>query len=539
MLASFLALVCLLQAAPDKKPEPPAIAGVVVNQKTGDPIKGAQVTLGAENGPGVRAQTDAAGRFRFAGLKAGRYTITAERSGFVAPGRRSQYGGSGERAISIDEDHGVEDLRVALMPHAVITGRVLDEDGSPMPNVTVEVLDYRYDRAGRRKLMNAGGARTNDLGEYRISGIRPGSYYLRAAPDDFGLMAIVGAEMPQASSNERYPPIYYPNAAGTEDASRVKVAAGQELSGMDLRPRKVHTVRVRGKVTGIPAGKESPVFVFIGLQPRLMVLSGMAGGDGALKPDSDGAFEIRGVAAGSYTLFAQAIDIMAPEAERTGYTAEQEIEVGDSDVDDVTVSLRPPVDVVGVVRFPGKPAEIMVSLLPMNEGGFMSGGGGMSPAKPKEDGTFSMLRVPAGRYSVAAGSMDGAWQVKAATVGGMDVLEKGIDLTAGPPSGKLEIVMARGTAQVEGNAKPGALIVLMRAGGPRGGPDDYRLRTVADQKGQFRVEHVLPGEYQAWALGDDVEDGAWLDADFRKAHAAEAVMVKVGENASEKVNLVR
>lgn len=98
-------------------------------------------------------------------------------------------------------------------------------------------------------------------------------------------------------------------------------------------------------------------------------------------------------------------------------------------------------------------------------------------------------------------------------------------------------MFAQGTARVEGSAKPGAHIVLVPAvGAARAALEQYRLQTVADQNGRFRLERLFPGEYRAWAFGDDVEEGAWLDPDFRKAHDAESVRVKLSENATEKLN---
>jgi iron complex outermembrane receptor protein len=75
MLAALAALV--LAAAPAAVQQPGAIEGTVVAAAGGEPLAGATVRIG---GPRT-AVTDAAGRFRFAGLPAGAYTLVARRVG--------------------------------------------------------------------------------------------------------------------------------------------------------------------------------------------------------------------------------------------------------------------------------------------------------------------------------------------------------------------------------------------------------------------------------------------------------------------------
>lgn len=75
MLAALAALV--LAAAPAAAQQPGAIEGTVVAAASGEPLAGATVRTG-----GARtAVTDAAGRFRFAGLPTGAYTLVARRVG--------------------------------------------------------------------------------------------------------------------------------------------------------------------------------------------------------------------------------------------------------------------------------------------------------------------------------------------------------------------------------------------------------------------------------------------------------------------------
>jgi hypothetical protein len=64
----------------------------------------------------------------------------------------------------------------------IISGRVLDEDGEPLPWAQVSALREVYFR-GKRKLSLEALVPTNDLGEYRLFGLKPGRYFVGAWED--------------------------------------------------------------------------------------------------------------------------------------------------------------------------------------------------------------------------------------------------------------------------------------------------------------------------------------------------------------------
>ena len=67
----------------------------------------------------------------------GRYRVFFEKTGFA------EVNGRGHRAdvnvITVPADKPLDDLVFHMLPTAVITGRVMDEDGDPMSNVRVVV----------------------------------------------------------------------------------------------------------------------------------------------------------------------------------------------------------------------------------------------------------------------------------------------------------------------------------------------------------------------------------------------------------------
>jgi hypothetical protein len=63
----------------------------------------------------------------------------------------------------------------------------------------------------------------------------------------------------------------------------------------------------------------------------------------------------------------------------------------------------------------------------------------------------------------------------------------------------------------------------------------YKTQTT-DQYGHFILRGIAPGDYQLFSW-DEVEDGAWEDADFLKPFEEKGEKVTVQEGDSKSVNL--
>src|SRR5207248_7648612 len=128
-----------------------SIDGIVVKNPGDQPLKKAtvQVVSDEEGGSSYTAVSDTEGHFAISSLQPGRYRIFVERSGFI------EVDTTGHRlpgtALSLQASQRVKDLQLRMLPAAVITGRVVDEDGDPMANVEVSVLHYGYS-SGHREL---------------------------------------------------------------------------------------------------------------------------------------------------------------------------------------------------------------------------------------------------------------------------------------------------------------------------------------------------------------------------------------------------
>jgi len=152
---------------------------------------------------------------------------------------------------------------------------------------------------GKKQLAPAGSGVTNDLGEYRAFGLRPGRYYVSATYR--GNVALPDGE-------DEYVTTFFPRTPDPSAAVPVDVTPGAQLRNIDVSMRKARAVTIRGKVTSelppISAGDGSQRMNVM-LIPRASVMGSMNTRGSAVTPQ--GIFEIRSVTPGSYFVSAVAM----------------------------------------------------------------------------------------------------------------------------------------------------------------------------------------------------------------------------------------
>jgi len=149
-----------------------SLSGSVVNAVTAAPVPYASVALSN----GSSTETDATGAFQFSGLEANVYGVMATKAGFVPaglPGKEVP-----EDGLEISLTASVANIVVKLIPLGAIRGRVVDGAGEPVQNATVTALRSTV-VYGRRQLQMVNLVQTNDLGDYRISGLLAGKYLVQ------------------------------------------------------------------------------------------------------------------------------------------------------------------------------------------------------------------------------------------------------------------------------------------------------------------------------------------------------------------------
>jgi protocatechuate 3,4-dioxygenase beta subunit len=207
LLTLILAATNLFGQAEPQNPNQPqkpkaegncSVIGRVVSATDGSPLRSARVGLvqaDARERPQVYGDTtDNEGRFEIKKVLAGRYQFFATHVGYLEQNYQAKGTGRTEGAmLSLLPAQEVTDVLFRLVRAGVITGRVVDDAGEPMIGVNVAVLhkpdeEEREDFGPRTKkveMTTASVRQTDDRGEYRIHGLKPGEYYVKATEVGF------------------------------------------------------------------------------------------------------------------------------------------------------------------------------------------------------------------------------------------------------------------------------------------------------------------------------------------------------------------
>lgn len=531
-----------------------SIEGTVVNANTGEILRKAMVQVRRSDGEGrgsqMSATTDGAGRFVVTDLEPGKYRITAQRNGFVEGEYGARAPGRPGVQIEVGKAQKVRDLSVKLTPHGVVAGRVRDEDGEVVAHANVQILRWSYQQ-GRKVLSPSGGARTNDLGEYRIFGVRPGKYVLSVTSsrnDDpaggmnFGPRGPELATRPVRDSEETYIAVYYPNTFDPSAAATLELGAGTTLEGMDLTLRKARTVRIRGTVRLAQIGdgeRGRGRMGMVQLVPRGSQIAGQQSRGGII--DVEGRFEIRGVPPGSYYLIA-AGNGGGPGGPQDRLIARMPLDVGSSTIEGIVLAGSTSVPLTGSFKIEGGEASaapaskpnLSVSLRPLEMAG--GGFGGVPTIRANEDLTFSARNVAGEAYRVSVGGLPAGHYVKSIRYNEIESPDGTIQVPAAG-GGNLAIVVSGKGGTIEGTVttdqgKPGvnSMVILWSKDKPE--RFDLTRTATANAQGQYTFSGLAPGDYRVMAV-DDVERGMETDPEFLKRNESSAEVVSIKESSRE------
>lgn len=540
-IAAFCTLAASLPAqqptatgeTPVKEKVKASIEGQVFNLNTGAPVRKVTVRLtGRQTTPSSRptnltVQTGDDGHFAFADLDAGKYQLSAQKPGFVGNtygARRPMTGGT---PLTVGEGQRVKDIVFKLMPGAVIAGKVLDEEGEPMANVSVMALQPRIVGGKKRMISEGTGANTTDLGEFRISGLPPGQYVVQASMHNFNFGETTKADGPLPDKPELgYVTTFYPNVTDQSAAASVTVGAGAELRGIDVKVVKTKVFRIRGKVVAPELPKGRSVMVML-LANNSLGFS-MFGQAQAQPPDL--RFEFKNIVPGSYAINALVSQEGRPQV------AVMPVEVGDAHVDGVVIAASAPHDVHGTVKIAEREAQVDASTIDINlmPAGMMLFGA--PQATVESDLKFTVKNVSPGKYRVNALALPDNCYVQSIAYGGQDIPEDGVDMSGG---GAIEVVISTTGAQLDvttadrdGRPIAGAALALI----PKDRPRTEMKAGTSDQNGQASFKSLRPGDYKIFAF-EDVEGGAVQDTEFMKDFESRATEQKLAPGAHQSIQI--
>lgn len=425
------------------------VEGVVVNALTGEPLRRVEVGLLRSGAPrsggvlrvtakplqgaqererasasGLSALTGADGRFLFENVADGLYMVQLRRQGMF-PWRGRQ--GLSPSRIEVKEGVPVRGLRYALAPHAVISGKVLDEEGEPVQGAEVMALRRAWFTEPHRWFPENAPARTDDRGEFRLHGLRPGKYVLLVRPPSV-------AAIPGLPVRTVYASAYYPEPSDLSQAQPMEASAGEEAAGIVIRLRTVPARSISGAVV-LPDGS---LAVGSSVSAGPVIRNGIPAGEGRSLPgDAPGKFRIDGLAPGRYRVIARMFSRVTPEQPVPAgvlLSAAREVDLTGGDAEGLEIRLAMPVAVRGKVVIEGPGSEAMNAQLKSLRVSIRNPETDLTgpPVTVAPDGAFQVSSFGTGKHviSVAGGALDQLYVAAIQTSSGAGASE-GLEVTEG------------------------------------------------------------------------------------------------------------
>jgi Carboxypeptidase regulatory-like domain len=506
------------------------VEGMVLSGSTGQPLTKAHVALVSVDNPDrtYSVVTKADGGFLVKDVKSGRYRFSVAREGYVTQEygqRNTNQANQAGSILTLDPDRHLSEIIFRMVATAVLQGRILDSDGEPLAGARVEAMRHTYAQ-GQANFTMAGTGQTNDRGEYRIWGLQPGRYFISAvysvAFDPSGMMVTIRGTNPPLGQRqeESYSRTYYPGTIDLLRAIPIKLGPGEERDHVDISMTMTPTVLVRGRVVN-PANPQGARGVSVELISRTQGAA-FPLFNSAVTNDDQGKFEMRGVVPGSSYVLA----CFWNDGSRQ-YSARQTLDVGNTDIDGVTLAIAPGVTLTGHAHSDaGGQIDLTALRVSLNSREHLPTFG-LSLAPVKADGTFSLGNVPEGAFDVYVLGLPDGVHLKSARINNQDTLESGLTIVRGQPLGTLALELGHSSTQIDGvvlDAEKlpisGAQIVLVPDGDLRTRMDFYKT-TTTDQMGRFHVVGVPPGAYKLYAW-EDIEPGAYMDPEYLRPFESRA-----------------
>jgi protocatechuate 3,4-dioxygenase beta subunit len=514
-----------------------SIRGKVLQEPGKQSIRKANVQLNGRTGPSAAqysAITDSEGQFTIEDVQPGKYVVVVERPGFVQSNT-----GSRITIISAQPSAGKNDFIFHMQPAAVITGKIVDLDGDPMPGVGVSA-SRTGSVAAKWNPHNSGSASTNDLGEFRISDLRAGRYKITAIPPQgFGPSNL--KESNSGKDQSVYLTTYYPGVLDEPQAVAVEIHPGAETRinfGL-LTGRAFH---VSGTVTGVPRG---------GAVTQLMLLprGGVPSGVAPQQLGEGGRFEFTNVLPGSYLARLIIVTLEGGQPRMQMFRMGKPIEVSSAHVEGLRLQPEVAGQVGGKFRLDTDQkfdwTQLNVSLFPVEEHGaeFAYEGAMGFPATSSvtSDGTFELKNVPGGTYQLVVGTTSDKLRdyfTKSVSLGGHDVLDSGFQVL---PETFLDLALSANGASIagtvvdaDGQPVTNATVVDVPSAEHGSRPDLYQ-RDTTDASGHFSLRGLNPGKYTVFAFEELQEDVR--QPEFLKSYETRGQIVRLEEGARKNVVL--
>jgi hypothetical protein len=526
-----------------------SIAGRIVGDETPPRgIRRAIVTLGGDALGGRSAITDDDGRFLFANLPAGNFSVSATKAAYLPASYGATRPGRPGTPVVLTEG-GRQDVTIKMARGAVISGTIRDGNGAPMSGVDVVAVNTRG--PGRQgasawaELVTA-----DDRGNYRIYGLLPGEYRVRATLPVFqiggqgpvgarstaemdALLATLGRRTSGQTAGLSAPaaqpplpiapavgflPTYFPGTVIESDAETITLAAGEERNGVDFDLRPSIAGAIAGSVTG-PIANPAAIQLSIFQVGSTGVNTASTNPILADRPTAQsGAFRYTNVTPGKYRIVARADrnqtgPALQPASADYLY-AVTEVDMSGGDIGGVNLMLQPGSTFAGKVTFDAAAAPVPADLstvrvsLSMGGGSFYSISGGTVVGNSfqagafgtaRADGSFAIGNIAPGSYNVIVGfpgSTSATWWLRSVVAGGRDLLDGPVDVVTGFNVADAQVIFTDRHTEISG---------ALQASGGVPAPEYFVVAFPADKalwRATRRIKSTRPSSDGKYALRD-------------------------------------
>jgi hypothetical protein len=385
----FATSLLSLPTAQNAASGPSVLRGRVLAADDRAAVKGAYVRVRAL---GQIVVTGNDGAFRFEGLSGPVVMVQIEApSGFAT---------SPSEALVVLSSDATHERDFLLERTGAVTGRVVDETGSPVAGVPLQLI-RRY--GGTLRASNVRG-RTDDRGQFRMFNLEPGDYFLIATPSRY-------THYPEVVRRSGYADTYYPNVPTIEHARPISVRPREDGPRLTLALLSAPLYRVTVNAvdaTGAPVVPRTT--------PALKRLGHVDLDSTVRTIDSGGKsqFVFADVPPGDYDVF-----VDAKYRQERGYSR---VKVADADLS-VTVRTNAGARISGRIAFRGS----------------------LPPADGSTSSVYVMARRPYGTF-------------------GLSYMEESQTSTRATALGPFELKGVRGPVVLDANTRPGAALVSIRRG---------------------------------------------------------------------------
>jgi hypothetical protein len=492
----FAALALLPVSAPPAKF---VISGIVVDERTQQPIKHALVTVTQNEHPDRNASlfTSADGHFTFTDVPAAKYTLQAE-----VHGEQRTFEQDGQYSTGIVTGPGLDSEHIVFrfsVPGSIAI-KIEDEEGEPVPGAQV-TLFAKDVNAGwpqiRLVMQNA----TDNEGALRLAHLQPGTYYLAVMGRPWYAQNQPGPQTPEQQSETAaldvaYPLTYYPSTQNPSAAAPITLAAGEKVQ-LQMTLRAVPAIKI--SLEGVP-GSRDPAH-------NGGIMSAVeATGPGGIRfqvqsygfQQQDGAREIRGVAPGNYIVSVSTFGTPTRYDEPLGaakISGSGEVKIDTSNLVRTAVaghlSLEHPGPVNGLTLLLAQPANNQTAFCRVAQDGAFQCGEGRGLGRNLVPGYYQLRLVNTPDLYIKSVSTQGGRYA-----GGLLQIGEGQSI-------QLNVVAAKGRSRLDGIAlrdqKPvsGAMILLVSRNAE---PGLVVPRDQSDSDGTFTLRDVQPGQYYLLAI---------------------------------------